>query len=137
MAGPNYSKVATGNINPSSFVKLDPSNYGCVLQCGSGDVPWGIAQAGTRTAPYPGFDDGLAAVAGENVAIYGPGNTGTAPLRVSAAVTPGLHLKPDTNGYGTPVTGTSDIFGAEAIEIAPANKIVPVLPMFGGTGFAT
>jgi streptogramin lyase len=131
----NYGKQASGNINPSCFVKLDPANSDRVLQCGVGDTPWGISQSATHLPPLAGVDDGLAAVAGEWLDVYGPQNSTRCDLRVSAPVFPGVQLKPDVNGYGTPVTSTADVFGAISQAAAQANRIVPVMPVFSSKSF--
>jgi hypothetical protein len=131
--GPSYSKVAGGNILSCSFVKLDTSNDGQVLQCGSGDTPFGISFPGTDSPPFVGLDTPYTAIINENVGIYGPPDVNCL-LQISAAVSPGQHLKPDANGFGTPITSSSDIYGAVAAESGVANQIIRVNLVPAGTG---
>jgi hypothetical protein len=135
-AGPSYSKVAGGNISPSSFVKLDSSNSGQVLQCGSNDVPYGIAQPGTNSPPFSTLDSVYAAVITENLLVYGPGAKDVL-LQISAACNPGQHLKSDTNGFGTPITASTDNYGAVAQEKGVANQIIRVQVVYAGIGFGS
>ena len=131
--GPSYSKVAGGNILASSFVKLDTGNDGQALQCGSGDVPFGISFPGSDAPPFGGLDTPYCAILNENVGIYGPPDVNVL-LQISATVAVGNHLKPDTNGFGTPITGTSDIYGAVAAESGVSGQIIRVNVVPAGTG---
>jgi hypothetical protein len=115
------SYVAGGNILPYSFVKLSTTATGQVLQAGSGDNVFGVSMPGTRNAPFPGLDDGYAAIAGENIRVF----TAEDPadecyLKVDAAYNPGQLLKPGTNGIGTATTADKDIAGAIVMAASSA-----------------
>lgn len=122
------SYVAGGTILPYSFVKLSTTATGQVLQCGSGDNVFGVAQQGTRNAPFPSLDDGNAALVTENIRVF----TAEDPaeeclLKVDAAYNPGQLLKPGTNGIGTATTTTKDIAGAIQMQASSkANQTVRV-----------
>jgi hypothetical protein len=118
------SYVATGDIYPSRFVKLDTVD-GKVLQCVAGDLPFGISQEGTRRSPYMDTT-GRAAAAGEQLAVYTLGER--AQLQVNATVLPQQRLKPDANGMGVPVAVPSvDAFGGFAQWNGAAGKLIEVL----------
>lgn len=110
---------ATGNINPSRFVKIDTTQpqggTGCVIQCTGSDIPVGVSNQGVHNPPLAGLDDGYAAIAGLSIRVYGAGEicwlqTGT------TAFNAGVYLKPDSTGRGTPITSTADVYGATALE---------------------
>lgn len=122
---PCFSRVANGNITPSSFVKLDTTTEGRVLQCGAGNKIYGIAQPGTRMTPLAGLDDGNAAIAGENLMIYGPPEKDVM-LTLGGTVTRGDSLKSDGSGFGITTTSTGDWIGAIALDSGVANDIIPV-----------
>jgi hypothetical protein len=130
---PSGSKVANGTIVPFSFVKLDTTADGKVLQCGAGDNPYGIAQPWTRQPPYAGLDDGNAALVGETLCIYTP------PMKevmlqlgaTSGTVTAGIRLKADSAGLGVPVTTDADYFGAISDGTGAAGDIIPVILVYG------
>jgi hypothetical protein len=134
---PSYSKVAGGNITPSSFVKLDTSNAGQVLLCGAGENPYGISQPGTRNAPFPSLDDGFAAVITENLMVYGaPAKDVLLRLGAGGALI-GSHLKSDASGFGIACTGTTDVYGAIAQEAGASGDLIRVQVVAGTVGFAT
>ena len=129
------SYEASGSILPFSFVKFDTTtgNTGKVLQAGAGDRPIGIAQCQQDQPPLSGLQSCYAAVAGENVAVYDEAHPELQTLlRVDAAYAQGTFLKPGTNGIGTVVTGTTDIFGCRTMVASfAANDVIAVLPTVG------
>lgn len=127
--GPSYTKVAGGNVAPSRFVKLDVSNKGKVLQAGAGEMVFGISQEGTRNIPYSTLDDGFAAIAGENLRIYGPGDNGMM-LELGGTVAVGDRLKSDANGKGVATTTANDEVGAIALAAGASGDLVPVNPVY-------
>lgn len=123
--GQSWSKVANGNIAPARFVKIDTTADGKVLQCGAGDQVYGVSQPGTRRTPYGSLDDGFAAIAGENLQIYGLGEK-EIMLELGGAVTRGDRLKADANGKGVTTTSANDEVGAVAMASGASGDLVPV-----------
>lgn len=120
-----YSRKANGNVAPSRFVKLDSSDDGLCLQADAGAVVFGVSQPGTRRTPYGSLDDGYAAIAGEDLLVYGPGEWPM--LELAAACSNGERLKSDADGKGTPVTADKDEYGAVAQASGAAGELIPVL----------
>lgn len=118
------SFVANGTIPPCRFVKLDTTATGKVLLCGTNGIIYGISKADTRRIPALGLDDGNAAIVGENLHVFEDNEE--CYLEIVASVTQGQQLKSDTNGKGTPVTANNDIYGAIALQSAPAGKVIKV-----------
>jgi hypothetical protein len=122
----SYGKKPNGNITASTFVKLDPSNTGFVLQCGSGDPVYGIAGPWTRRIALDSYDTPYIGIQGDPaIPIYGPGDPGVC-LRLGAAVNDGDWLIPDTNGYGITSSTDHDKVGARALSNGNADDIIPV-----------
>jgi hypothetical protein len=127
------SFVATGNLVPSRFVKLDSGVTGHVAQAGGGDFPFGVTQQGTRNPSYSGLQDGYCATSGENVRVYL--DEEECMLEVDAAYNPGQTLKPGTSGIGTATTADGDIYGAIQLDASTAaNQLVKVRVRFGYRG---
>lgn len=132
----HYSKVANGNIKPYRFVRLDTTATGRVVQAGAGEKIWGVSQKGTRLPPLSdgiiSLDDGYAAIAGESLNIFGPGEGGMEVLVMcgTVAVTAGDRLKSGTDGEAiTTVTDTQEV-GAIALRSAVSGELVPVQLIF-------
>lgn len=121
----SYSKIAGGNITPSRFVKLGTDQT--VTLAGAGEECWGISQPATRYPALAAIDDGFAAVAGENVNIYGPGDD-QAPLELGGTVTAGQYIKASTNGVGVAATADHDVVGAVAVTGGVSGDIIKVKP---------
>ncbi|VTS00597.1 hypothetical protein [Tuwongella immobilis] len=121
-----HTRVAGGDIYPARFVRLDPSADGKVLAAGAGGLVWGISQPGTRMPPFDGLDDGKAAIAGENVRVFGPGEDQRCMLEIGADVTRGQLLKSDTNSKGVPVSANNDVYGAVALASGKAGDLIEV-----------
>lgn len=121
--------VAGGNISPSRFVMPSSTNENECLQATADARTIGISQRGTRNPPIAGLDDGLAAVAGEQLQIFGPGEV--AMLEIGAAVTPGTFLRSDANGRGIPVATAGQWYGARALQGGAANDFIQVLVITG------
>lgn len=118
------SKKANGNIPPARFVKLDSSGDNLVLVATAGDKCYGICQPDVRRTPYSSLDDGYAAIAGEDVKVFGIGET--CLLELVASVSPGDRLKSDATGKGTPVTANNDEYGAIALVAGVSGQLVMV-----------
>ena len=110
---PSYTRVAAGNIKPSRFVKQSGQAQGQVAQAtGASDQLYGISQEGTRFVPGDiGLDDGYAAIAGENLMIYGAGAKDV-KLVMNGAGNPGDLIKSDADGGGLVTTNSGDWYGA-------------------------
>lgn len=121
----SFSKVAGGNIAPSRFVVL--GSAGTVTQAGAGTNVWGIAQPSTRNISLAGLDDGYAAVSGDVVNVYGPGDD-ECLLEVAGTVTAGQYLKSDADGKGVAATSDKDKVGAVALEGGTSGKLIRVKP---------
>lgn len=125
----SYSKIAGGDIYPARFVKLVQVNgEPVVLQCAANDPPWGISQPNTRRINLPGYNDGLAAVAGQMLNIFGPGDD-AALLEIAEAVAAGDYLKSDANGKGVKATAANDAVGAQALVGGQAGDVIRVKPI--------
>lgn len=123
----SYSKIAGGNIAPSRFVKLD-TTVGQAVQCGAGEAIFGISQPSTRRLALSGWDDGYAAISGENINIIGPGDD-EAHLELGGTVTHGQYIKSDADGKGVAGTSDKDNIGAQALESGTSGKLIRVKPI--------
>lgn len=113
--------TADGNISPACFVKISTASNNRVLQAGANDELIGVSQKGTRRTPYPGLNDGYAAIQGEGLGVFLLGQT--APLLMGGTVTAGDRLKSDANGNGV-TASTGDHYGAITPMSAIAGQIV-------------
>lgn len=112
---------AGGNIAPSRFVKLSTAADHTALQAGSGEMPIGVSQRGTRNPPYSSLDDGYCAIAGENFQVHGPGEL--AMVEAGGTVTAGTSVKSDTNGKAVDASA-GDKCGGFAHESGSDGKLV-------------
>jgi hypothetical protein len=119
-----FSMKANGNIAPSRFVKLDTSADNKVLQAGAGGIVFGVSQAGTRRTPYNGLDDGYAAIAGEDLEVFGQSEV--CLLELGGTVSPGDRLKSDADGKGVATTTNLDEYGAIARVAGTSGQLIPV-----------
>jgi len=126
----SFTRVANGNIAPSRFVKIDTTAEGKVLQAGAGDKTYGVSEPGVRNVPYGALDDGFAAIAGENLRIFGPGPDKDIPLELGGTVTQGDRLKSDANGKGVVTVTNLDEWGAVAMKSGVSGEIIPVQPVY-------
>jgi hypothetical protein len=127
---------AGGNINPSRFVKISTAANETVLQAGTNEDMFGISQPGVDQPPGVTGSDGLAARAGENLLVYGPGSTALLEIG-SGGCNPADYLKSDTDGKGvTAATSgpTAQFVGAIALETGSSGDKIRVyvvkLPKF-------
>lgn len=123
----SYSKLANGNVSPCRFVKLD-SDQGRVVTCGAGENMYGISSPHTRRLALSGWDDGFAAVAGENLNIIGPGDD-EGLLELGGTVTHGQYIKSDADGKGVAATSDKDKVGAQCLQAGVSGDLVKVKPM--------
>jgi hypothetical protein len=130
---PRFSAVAAGNIAPSRFVIQSTTLQGQVTQATAGAGPlWGISQPGTRNTPYSSLDDGFAAIAGENLTIFGPNMQ--CLLELGGTVTLNQRLKSDLNGKGIATTADGDEYGALAMMAGAAGDLIEVQVEVGQRG---
>jgi hypothetical protein len=115
---------ANGNITPASFVKLDTSGDGLVALAGAGEKVVGVSQAGTRRTPYESLDDGYAAIAGEDLEVFGIGEE--CWLQIAGTITQGDRLKSDASGYGVAVASNNDEYGAVARQAGVSGQLIRV-----------
>jgi hypothetical protein len=125
-----HGKVANGNIAPSRFVTLDSTAAGRVVQATTGDLPFGISQPQTRRIALSGTDDGYAAIADENINVYGPGDPGVL-LELGGTVSHGDLLKPTTGGKGITASSDHDKYGARALASGTSGQLIPVEVLIG------
>lgn len=100
---------AGGTIAPGRIVKLSTAADNTVLQstAAAADVPVGVAQRGMRDAPgIAGSDPAIAAIAGDQISVYGPGSI--APVIAGAAFARGAALASDANGRAVTVTAATN-----------------------------
>lgn len=125
MAARGY--VAGGTIRVSRFVKVSTAADHTVLEADANEVPFGISQAGGRTAPIPDVtaDPAEAAQSGEHLDVHQEGEE--VLLRAgTGGWTRGDRLKSDADGQGIPIatTGTTiQHIGAVAMESASAGEL--------------
>ncbi len=119
----SFSMKASGNIAPSRFVKQTVTADGEVTQAGTGERIFGVSHEGVRRIPGL-LDDGFAAIAGEDLKVYGDNDE--CLLEIVATVAPGDRLKSDTDGKGTPVASNNDEWGATAKVAGVSGRLIRV-----------
>ena len=128
----SFTKVANGNIEPCRFVKLDSSGDGLAVRCGAGENMYGISQKEPRVIALSGAitvsGSEYAAIAGEMLNIYGPGDD-EAWLELGGTVVAGAYLKSDADGKGVNAGTDKDKVGAQAMQAGTAGKLIKVKPM--------
>ncbi len=124
------SKQANGNILPACFVMLDTTKDGCVIQATAGAKIYGIAQVESRMFPFPGLDDGYAAIAGENLKVFTPADKDVWLQVGAGGCAPGDRLKATTNGVGILTVTNLDEWGAIAKETGLSGDLVRVDPVY-------
>jgi hypothetical protein len=124
---PHYTRVATGNITPYSFVALDTANQFSVLLCGANGIIFGVSEPGTHVIGFPfgTYDDGFAAIAGQDLCIMGFPEIDVM-LQINGTVTRGDRLKSDATGFGITTTSTGNWVGAVAEDSGVAGQLIPV-----------
>ncbi|MBX3422219.1 MAG: hypothetical protein KF752_11750 [Pirellulaceae bacterium] len=110
--------VASANIRPSRFVRGSGNNK--MAEAGANAVAYGVSGEGTVDAPIPGMTDRFAARTGQEVLVYGPGDTCEieAGAAIDASAGP-VFLKPDADGRAIPAA-TTQHYSAEAHTSATA-----------------
>ena len=130
--GVSYSKLPGGDIEGASFVKLDTANPGRVLQCGSGDVVYGISQIESRRIALDSYDTSLCGKLNDPaINIYGPASPTGVLLRLGGTVTEGDYLKPDSSGFGITAGTDKDKYGARALVSGVSGQYIPVEVIIG------
>jgi hypothetical protein len=133
-----YSKVAGGNITPSSIVILDSSNPGQVLLASSATATpfWGVSAPPQRNIPWNiggvAVQDGYAAVAGETIWIYGDNDPGEIWLKLGGTVTAGDTLTSDGSGLGITTTTTLNYVIGQALIGGVSGDLIPIRLYSGG-----
>jgi hypothetical protein len=127
-----FPSVANGNITPARFVKVDTTTDNHVLQCGANEKCVGISQKGQRSAPYPGLQDGYAAIAGESLQVWSLDET--APLEYGGTVAAGDYLESDASGRGVACTVDGHYYGAIAGQAGVIGQVCEVLVVLGQKG---
>jgi hypothetical protein len=129
MDGASYSAVAGGNIAPAVFVTMsESSGEPVVTVAGANALVWGISPKSSRRMALSGWDDGYAAIAGDNVACFGPGDD-EALLTLGGTVTSGQPLKSDGSGFGVTALTDKDRVGAIALEAGSSGDFIKVKPV--------
>ncbi len=128
-----FGKIANGNIKPYRLVKLDTTTEGRVLQCSTGDKPWGVSQMGTHLmALNDGIftvNDGYAAIQNEPINIFGPGEEEGQLISLLIGIggcTIDDYLGPDTDGRGITITAAGVWYACRALATRTVNQICPV-----------
>ena len=119
------TKVADGNITPSSFVVFTTAVGRVILATGTTVPLWGISFPGQRQAPWAPLQDGFVAVQGENCGVYGPGENEVL-LQIGGTVSQGDYLTSDGSGHGVTTTSTGAFVGAEALQPGKSGDIISV-----------
>lgn len=128
-----FPAVSGGNIAPSRFVTPSAVADNTVLQATTGSHPIGVSQAGTRNTPYSTLDDGFAAIATENIHVFGENETCGLEIG-SGGCAAGDFLKPDVNGAGVKSSTDGDWYGAISGQAAVQGQIVEVEILIGQRG---
>lgn len=119
---------AGGDIYPARFVKQ--STNGVVLQCGAGERAYGVSQKAARRSPYVD-SSGKAAASGEPVGVYDRDGESCYLEIVAAVSAPGIFLKSDADGKGTPITSDQDDYGAISLQSGSAGDLIRVERQIG------
>lgn len=119
---PSY--VAGGNIAPSRFTE-HTATEGQVTQCGNTEKMNGVSQQGTRRTPHEDIDDGYAAISGENIRVYGPGEI--CWLEAGGTVAVDDRLGSDADGKGVATTSDNAWVGAKALTPAVSGQLCKVM----------
>lgn len=128
--------MAAGNIYPSRFLKMSSTAFKCEQAAANG-VVIGVSQEGTN---YPPINDtlitiaGYAAIAGQNIRIFGEGDE--CLLELGDTVTAGQLLKSDANGKGVPIltnagASTPQYYGARALQGGASGEKIRVQVTIG------
>lgn len=136
--GFQYLGIASGTINPATFVKGDTSNPNQYLQAGAGSIPLAITPNASKYVPgTPGISS--FPYAETNDPVYGYYAEQMCELTCGTAWTPYQFLAPDASGNGKPA-GIGDWVGALSMTSAAANEITRVMslqPFVLGNGNAS
>ena len=125
-AMPALQGKAGGNIRPMRVVKISTVTDNTFLESASNtSANIGIAQQGTRRAPGTADDDGFAAIAGENIMVFGAGSI--APAQYGATVTRGDKVTSDGNGLLLTTTTTADVVVGWAFQSGAVGDIVAII----------
>lgn len=92
----NPSFVAGEDIATSLIVKISTAADHTVLKAVVNDVPFGVTHEGSREAPIPNVTP-VAALSGESVRVYGPGETCEIQVGSGVVVTAGFPVMADAN----------------------------------------
>ena len=118
------SLIANGTIQPSSFVSLDTSADLSVIQATANSKIIGISQVGDDFPPGVGTGAQQAAVAGEQVQLFGLGDVTVIQVGTASGVTRGDYLKSNAQGSAVTSSSASDNVGAIALESGAAGEQV-------------
>lgn len=122
-----FSKIAGGNVSPSRIVKLQTDDT-VVHAAAASDALYGISQPSTRRMALSGWDDGYAAISGEPVNIFGPGDD-ECELELGGTVSIGSYITATTNGKGVAATSDKDKVIAQAMQAGVSGDIIKVKPI--------
>jgi hypothetical protein len=122
--------VASGNVSPSTIVYLDntqPANQVAQASSATSRPLYGVAQSGTHNTPLTiggqSLDDGYAAIAGGNIAIFTTGDR--CMVVAGGAFNPGDLLTSDSSGRAIATTTAGNFIIGTAIDQALAvNQLV-------------
>jgi hypothetical protein len=127
----SHTKVAAGNIAPSRFVVLTSADGKVVQAAAATDKLYGISHQGTRRAPFGGLDDGYAAIAGENLCVYGLGAKDVLLEIGAGGCAQGDRLTSDVDGKGIKTITDHNEYGAIAQVAGVAGDLIYVEVMSG------
>lgn len=122
-----FSKLAGGDVAPRRIVKLGTDDR-AVHATAASDALWGISQPSVRRLALSGWDDGFAAIAGEPVNIFGPGDD-ECELELGGTVSIGSYITATTAGKGLASTTDKDHVIAQAMQAGVSGDVIKVKPM--------
>ncbi len=127
-----FSGIAGGTIAPTVFVIASTTEDNKFLQATANSKIVGVAQKGTRRFPGLGIDDGNAALAGENILIYGPPDT--CGIQLGGTVAAGDYLEATTGGVAITCSTDGHFYGGIALQAGVTGQVIEMQVQLGMRG---
>ncbi len=117
----NTPMIAEGNIAPRRVVAKGAASFGVIQSTASpGGPPLGISCEALRRGPNSPFDDGFAAITGEEIRVYQLDEFALADVG-SNSISAWDFVKSDANGRVV-TASTADFYVGQAIQSATASQ---------------
>ena len=133
LENPNWT--ADGTISPSVIVTQSTTPFR-VVTASTGQPLLGVSQAGTKFAPidlYPTTtaSNAPAALPGDQIKIYGQGESGIQVTVGAGGLTAGDFIGSDVNGYGIAVTASGTYYVGKALDTVAAGQLCNLQVIIG------